>query len=163
MQRLAKVVLQLTVPEKQHSPEPFGVVPMGHTPKIGVVQLLPAVERLHSKYSAFESRHILPPVIVDDADANTRLTDTLAVVPQLVPNKHDEKATPVAAAQGTVLPGSPVRFSVLRSFVPTCEKKNVMLLSVPVSNAAKLLTSTLQRWSVFVSREQTPAYSAVPA
>jgi hypothetical protein len=108
------------MPEKQHKPDPFGVLPMGQTPRMGTVQLPPAVApRLHEKNSAFESRQRLPPVIVELADAIKRLTDTFAVLSQLVPNRHDENATPVAAAQGIVVPVAPVRFSVFRSFEPT--------------------------------------------
>src|ERR1700754_1738246 len=162
--RLAKLALQPAEPEKQHRPDPFGVVRSGQTPRMGTEQLPPAVApRLHEKNSAFESRQRLPPVTVELAEAINRLTDTLAVVSQLDPNRHDENATPVAAAQGIVVPTAPVRFSVFRSFEPTWEKKNVKLLSLPVSNAAKLLGTTRQRWSVFVTREQTPVYSAVPA
>jgi hypothetical protein len=60
----------------------------------------------------------LPPVTEDEADAISTLNETLAVAPQLVPNKHIEKATPVAAAQATFVPVGPVRFSVFRSLVP---------------------------------------------
>ena len=112
--------MQFGKAEKQQRPEPFGAVPMGHTPKIGVVQLLPPrAERLHEKNSAFESRQRLPPVIEEDADANKRLKDTLAVVSQLVPKRHDENATPVADPQVKIVPNGPVRFSVLRSLEPT--------------------------------------------
>ena len=106
---------------KQQRPDPFGVEPIGHVPsQAGVVQLLPAVAaaRLQVKCSAFESRHKLPPVTVDDADANSTLNETLAVAPQLVPIRHIENATPVAAAQATFVPVGPVRFSVFRSLVP---------------------------------------------
>jgi hypothetical protein len=115
-----KAVLHVVVLLKQHSPVPFGVVPIGHVPsKLGVVQLRLAVgARVHVKCSAFESRHRLPPVTVDEADASNMLNDTLAVPPQLVPIRQLENATPVAAAQGTLVPVGPVRFSVLRSFVP---------------------------------------------
>jgi hypothetical protein len=105
---------------KQHNPDPFGIVPIGHVPvKVGVVQVPPsAVAKLQVKCSAFESRQRLPPVTVDDADAIRMLSDTLAVWPQLVPIKQVENATPVAAAQGTVVPVAPVRLSVFRSLVP---------------------------------------------
>ena len=86
-----KSVLQLLVLLKQQRPDPFGVVPIGQVPlKLGVVQLPPAVAaRLQVKCSAFESRHILPPVTVDEADAIRTLNETLAVAPQLVPIRHD--------------------------------------------------------------------------
>jgi hypothetical protein len=45
MQRLANAALQLFVllVLKQHNPDPFGLVPIGHVPsKAGVVQLPPA-------------------------------------------------------------------------------------------------------------------------
>jgi hypothetical protein len=115
---LTKARLQLVDVEQQR-PDPFGVVPIGHVPlKDGVVQLPPAVARLHVKYSAFESRHRLPPVTDEDADAISTLNETLAVAPQLVPIKHTEKATPVAAAHATLVPAAPVRLSVFRSLVP---------------------------------------------
>ena len=113
MQRLAKVRLQLAVPLKQQNPDEFRVVPMGQVPfKLGVVQLPPALERLQVKCSALTSRHILPPVTVADADANRILNETCALVPQLVPRRHDENATPVAAAQEVLVPIAPVRLSV---------------------------------------------------
>ena len=62
---------------------------------------------------------MFPPVTVAEADAIKRLNETLAVVPQLVPIKHEEKATPVAAAHETLPPIAPVRFSVFISFEPT--------------------------------------------
>ena len=115
MHRLAKVRLQLPDPPvEQQSPEPLRLVPMGQVPlNDGVVQLLPAVaERLQVKCSALTSRHMLPPVTVAAADANRRLSETWALVPQLVPMRQDEKATPVAEAQETLVPSAPVRFSV---------------------------------------------------
>ena len=113
-------VLQLFVVVKQQRPEPFGVVPIGQVPlKLGVVQLVPAVApRLQVKCSAFESRHRLPPVVDEEAEAINTLNETLAVAPQLVPMRQTEKATPVAAPQATVVPSGPVRFSVFRSLVP---------------------------------------------
>jgi hypothetical protein len=62
---------------------------------------------------------MLPPVMVADAEPTTRLTETLAVLPQVVPMRQDEKATPAAEAQLILVPTGPVRFSVLRSFEPT--------------------------------------------
>ena len=115
-----KAVLQVVVLVAQHRPVPFGVVPIGQVPsKLGVVQLPPAVAlRLQVKCSAFESRHRLPPVIVDEAEAINTLSETLAVAPQLLPIRQTEKATPVAVPQATVVPVGPVRLSVFRSFVP---------------------------------------------
>lgn len=74
-------MLQVFVLLKQHKPDPFGTVPIGHVPvKVGVVQVPPpAVSKLQVKCSAFESRQRLPPVTFDDAVANRRLSDTLAV------------------------------------------------------------------------------------
>ena len=65
----------------------------------------------------------IEPVTVAEADATSKLKDTLAAVPQLVPTRQVEKATPVALAHEILLPNGPVRFSVFRSFVPTCEKR----------------------------------------
>ena len=114
MHLFAKVRPQLPVLVKQHKPEPFGVVPMGQVPlKDGVVQDPPALERLQVKCSAFTSRHKLPPVTVAEPEATRTLRETLAFVPQLVPIKHEEKATPVAEAQETLVPIAPVRLSVL--------------------------------------------------
>ena len=115
---LATVRLQLVEVEQQR-PDPFGVVPIGQLPlKDGVVQLTAAVARLQVKCSAFESFHKLPPVTDEVADAISTLNETLAVAPQVVPIRHAEKATPVAAAHATLVPAGPVRFSVFRSFVP---------------------------------------------
>jgi hypothetical protein len=113
-------VLQVFVLLKQHSPVPFGVVPIGQVPsQLAVVQVRLAVgARLQVKCSAFESRHKLPPLTDDETDAINMLNDTLALAPQLVPIRQTEKATPVAAAQATFVPVGPVRFSVFRSFVP---------------------------------------------
>jgi hypothetical protein len=55
---------------------------------------------------------MLPPDMVAEAEATSTLRETLAVPPQFVLNKHDENATPVAAAQEMVPPRGPVRFSV---------------------------------------------------
>ena len=98
---------------KQQSPDPFAVVPTGQVPsnETGVHELL-AEARLQVKCSAFTSCHILPPVIVAEADANRTVSETLAPVLQFDPRKHDEKATPVAEAQDTLVPIAPVRFSV---------------------------------------------------
>jgi hypothetical protein len=87
----------------------------------------------------------LPPVTFVAIEATNKLNDTLALVPQLVPIKHDEKATPAAAAHEMGVPVGPVRLSVFKSFVGMWEKKNEKLSSVPRSKAAKLLTLTLQR------------------
>jgi hypothetical protein len=74
---------------------------------------VPAVgERLHVKCSALTSRHILPPVMVAAADVMRIVNPTCALVPQLVPRRHDENATPVAEAQEMLVPSAPVRFSV---------------------------------------------------
>jgi hypothetical protein len=62
---------------------------------------------------------MLPPVMVADADPTKTLTETLAVLPQVVPIRHDENATPAAEAQLILVPTGPVRFSVFRSFDPT--------------------------------------------
>ena len=80
-----------------------------------------------------------------EAEAIKTLSDTLADPPQLEPSRHDEKATPVAAAHEMMLPTAPVRFSVFWSFEPTCQNKDVKLESVPDSKAAKLLIPTEQR------------------
>ena len=111
---LARVVLHFVV-VAQRKPVPFGVVPIGQVPsKLGVVQLPPAVgSRVQVKCSAFESRHRLPPVTEDEAEAINTLNETLALWPQLVPMKQTEKATPVAAAQATLVPVGPVRFLFL--------------------------------------------------
>ena len=147
MQRLAKVTLQVPLPLlKQQSPEPFGVVPIGQVPfSDGVVQVPPAEDRLQVKCSTFTSRHMLPPVTVAVADPTKRLSETAAVLPQVVPTRHDENATPAAEAQLILVPTGPVRFSVFRSFDPTCVNKGVMWSSVPESKAAKLSMSTAQR------------------
>lgn len=119
MHLLAKVRLQVPVLVAQQSPDPFGLVPMGQVPsKVGVVHLLLALVRLQVKCSELTSRHILPPITVADADANRRVIETCAFVPQLVPMRQDEKATPVAEAQETLVPRAPVRFSVFWSFDP---------------------------------------------
>jgi hypothetical protein len=115
MQRLAKVVLQVFVPPllKQHNPDPFGLVPIGQVPLMpGVVHMLPAVASEQLKCSALTSCQRLPPDILAVAEANKIFSETLACPPQLEPRKHDEKATPVAAAHETVVPSAPVRFSV---------------------------------------------------
>src|ERR1044072_4451945 len=123
MHLLAKVVLQLPVLVAlvQHRPEPFGVVPMGHVPlNEGVVQEPPAVaERLHLNCSACASRQRLPPLTLAETEATKMLSDTLALPPQLVPNRQDEKATPVPDAHETGLPSAPVPSSVFWSFEPT--------------------------------------------
>ena len=86
---------------------------MGQVPsKEGVVHVPPALERLQVKCSALTSRHKFPPVTVAEADATKTLKETLALVPQLVPIKHELKATPVAAAQETLVPIAPVRLAV---------------------------------------------------
>jgi hypothetical protein len=77
----------------------------------------------------------LPPDTLAEAEAIKTLKVTLADPPQLEPSRHDEKATPVAAAHEMVLP----------TFEPTCQNKDVTLESVPVSKAAKLLIPTEQR------------------
>ena len=92
------------------------------------VQLPPAVlpppaGSEHVKCSALTSRHRFQPVTVVEAEATNRLSDTVAVDPQLVPTRQVEKATPVADAHETLVPNAPVRFSVFKSFVPTCENK----------------------------------------
>jgi hypothetical protein len=93
---------------------------MGQLPSnAGVVHVPPALERLQVKCSALTSRHIFPPVTVAEAEATKTLNETAAVVPQLVPIRQDEKATPVAEAQDTLVPIAPVRFSVFWSFEPT--------------------------------------------
>jgi len=93
---------------------------MGQVPSNeGVVQVPPALERLQVKCSALTSRHMLPPVMVADAVVTRMLSETCALVPQLVPIRQDEKATPVAAAQEVLVPIAPVRFSVFWSFEPT--------------------------------------------
>ena len=86
---------------------------MGQVPlRVGVVHVPPALERLQVKCSALTSRHKLPPVMVAEADATKTLSETLALVPQLVPIKHELKATPVAEAQETLVPIAPVRLAV---------------------------------------------------
>jgi hypothetical protein len=107
------VRLQLPGLLKQHKPDPFGVVPTGQLPvKVGVVHVPPALERLQVKCSALTSCHKLPPVTVAEAEATKILKETLALVPQLVPTKHELKATPVAEAQETLVPIAPVRWAV---------------------------------------------------
>ena len=92
---------------------------MGQLPsQAGVVHVPPALDRLQVKCSALTSRHKVPPVTVADPDATKTLKETLAFVPQLVPIKHELKATPVAVAQETLVPIAPVRLSVLWSFEP---------------------------------------------
>ena len=77
---LAKVVLQVFVLLKQHSPVPFGTVPIGQVPvNVGVEHVPPDVVRLQVKCSAFESRQRLPPVMVEEAEAIRMLNETLAV------------------------------------------------------------------------------------
>ena len=121
MQRLAKVTLQVLPPLlKQHSPELFSVVPIGQVPSSeAVVQVPPAEDKLQVKCSTFTSRQKLPPVTVAVADPTNRLSETAAVLPQVVPTRHDENATPAAEAQLILVPTGPVRFSVFRSFEPT--------------------------------------------
>src|ERR1051326_3082736 len=163
MQRLARVRLQLLPPLKQQSPESFGVVPIGQVPSNdGVVQVLLAEERLHAKCSTFTSCHMLPPVTEADAPPTKRLIETLALLPQVVPTRQDENATPAADAQLIVVPTAPVRFSVFRSFDPTCVKKNVRFESVPESLAAKLSTITAQRCRLPGKTAHCPENSAVP-
>src|SRR5215813_12427320 len=146
MQRPANVRLQLVPLLEQQSPKPFGAVPIGQVPSNeGVVQVLLAETILQAKCSTFTSCHMLPPVTVAAAEPTKRLSETLALLPQVVPTRQVEKATPAAEAQLTVLPTAPVRFSVFKSFDPTCAKRGVMLESVPDSKAAKLSTSTAQR------------------
>src|SRR5262245_34730693 len=137
MQRLANVRLQLPLLLKQQSPEPFGVVPIGQLPlKEGVVHVLLAEETLQAKCSTFTSCHMFPPVTVADAPPTARLIATLALLPQVVPTRQDENATPAAESQLIVVPTAPVRFSVFRSFDPMCSKNMVMFESVPDSLAA---------------------------
>src|SRR5678815_3287935 len=164
MQRLANVTLQVPLPLlKQQSPEPFGVVPIGHEPSSeGEVHVPPADDRLQVKCSTFMSRHMLPPVTVPVADPTKRLSETVALLPQVVPIRHDENATPAAEAQLILVPTGPVRFSVFRSFDPTWVNKGVILSSVPVSKAAKLSTSTAQRCRLPGKTAHCPANSAVP-
>src|ERR1700752_5192615 len=122
MHLLANVRPQLLVLlVKQHSSEPLGLVPIGQLPlKDGVVQLLPAIgERLHLNCSACASRQRLPPFTVAETDAIKILSDKLALPPQFVPKRHDEKATPVPEAHDTGLPSGPVPSSVFWSFEPT--------------------------------------------
>src|SRR6478672_10503031 len=120
IQRLAKVVLQLTVPPvAQQRPEPLGEVPVGQRPPRLTMQLPPADDRLQLKCSALTSRHRLPPVTLAVVEPSSKLNDTLALPPQLVPTRHDEKATPVAEAQKMVEPKPPVRFSDFKSLLAT--------------------------------------------
>ena len=123
MHLLAKVVPQLPVPVllAQHSPDPFGVVPIGQVPlNDGVVQEPPAVaERLHLNCSACASRQRLPPFTVAETDATKILSDNVAFPPQLVPKRHVEKATPVPDAHETGLPSGPEPSSVFWSLEPT--------------------------------------------
>src|SRR5215510_3930520 len=146
MQRPANVRLQLVPLLEQQSPKPFGAVPIGQAPlNEGVVQVLLAEARLQAKCSTFTSCHMLPPVTVAAADPTKRLSETLAVLPHVVPTRQVENATPVAEAQLIVVPGAPVRFSVFRSFDPTCSKRLVRFESPPDSLAANLSTTTAQR------------------
>src|SRR5262249_26129173 len=146
MQRPAKVRLQLVPLLEQQSPKPFGAVPIGQAPlNEGVVQVLLAETILQVKCSTFTSCHMLPPVTVAPADPTKRLSETLALLPQVVPTRQVENATPAAEAQLIVVPTAPVRFSVFRSFDPMCSKNIVKFESVPDSKAAKLSTSTAQR------------------
>src|ERR1051325_2972320 len=146
MQRLANVRLQLPLLLVQQNPEAFKVVPIGQVPSNeGVVQVLLADEILQPKGSTFTSCHMLPPVTMADAPPTPRLSETLALLPQVVPTRQDENATPVAEAQLIVVPTAPVRFSVFRSFDPICSKNIVKFESVPESLAANLSTTTAQR------------------
>src|SRR4029434_10067158 len=115
----AKVTPQLPVPVPlvQQSPEPLGVVPIGQVPlKAGVVQEPPAVaERLHLNCSACASRQRLPPLVLAETDAIRILIDTLSLPAQLLSNRQDEKATPVAEAHETGLPVGAVPSSVFWS------------------------------------------------
>ncbi|HET9396799.1 MAG TPA: hypothetical protein VFO36_12140 [Nitrospiraceae bacterium] len=130
--------------ETQHNPEPLGKLPGGQVPLTLGVQL-PGFGSAQEKCSALTSRHMLPPEIVALAEATSTLSDTEAFVPQLVPIKQFEKATPAAEAHEMTVPAAPVRFSVFRSFVPMCEKNGVRWSNTPSSNAAKLLTITAHR------------------
>src|SRR5688572_11955609 len=95
---LANGRLQLVLVEEQHMPDPIATVPAGHVPSLLTVVQLLGVGRLHEKCSAFASRHRLPPEIETPACATETVRETFAFVPQLVPSRHDENATPVAAA-----------------------------------------------------------------
>src|SRR6185369_13902321 len=110
----------------------------------GVVQVLFAAARLQAKCSTFTSCHMFPPVTVAAADPTKRLSETMALLPQVVPTRQDENATPVAEAQLIVVPTAPVRFSVFRSLDPTCVKRIEKFESVPESLAANLSTITAQ-------------------
>src|SRR2546423_2564626 len=114
MHLFAKVVLHFPpLLLKQHKPDPFGVLPMGHVPlNDGVVQVPLVGDILHLNCSACASRHIFPPLTLTVVDATSTLNDTLALPAQLVPSRHDEKATPVAEAQDTAVPSGPVPSSV---------------------------------------------------
>src|SRR5678815_2262902 len=122
MHLLAKVTPQLPVPVPlvQQSPEPLGVVPIGQVPlKAGVVQEPPAVaERLHLNCSACASRQRLPPFTVAETDAIRILSETVALPPQFVPKRQDEKATPVPEAHDTALPVGPVPVSYTHLTLP---------------------------------------------
>lgn len=60
-----------------------------------------------------------------ETEATRTLSEMVAVPPQFVFNRHDENATPAAAAHEMVLPSAPLRFSVFLSFEPTCQKNGV--------------------------------------
>src|SRR6185503_9520272 len=122
----------------------------------------PELGRLHEKCSEFASRHRLPPLTVTPPEATPTLTETCALDPQLVPIKHVEKATAAAEAHWIVVPVAPVRFSVFKSLEPTCAKSGVRWSRTPVSNAAKLLTTTAQRWKPPTNGVHVPVKSAAP-
>src|SRR5689334_14289230 len=127
------------------------------------MQLLLAEATLQAKCSTFTSCHMLPPVTVAAADPTNRLSETLALLPQVVPTIHDENATPAAEAQLIVVPTAPVRFSVFRSFDPMCVNNIEKFESVPDSKAANLSTSTAQRCRLPGKTAHCPLNSAVPA
>src|ERR1043166_5309660 len=164
MQRLAKVRLQLLPLLEQQSPEPFGVVPIGQEPSNeAIVQVLLAEEMLQAKCSTFTSCHILPPVTAAAHDeTRKRKGEAGPLRRQVVPTRQDENATPAAEAQLIVVPTDPVRFSVFRSFDPTCAKKIVRFESTPDSSAAKLSTTTAQRCRLPGNTAHCPENSAVP-
>src|SRR6185369_8350842 len=114
----------------------------------GWLQLVPVglgAGRLHEKCSELTSRHRLPPVTDAPAVATETDSETCAFVPQFVPRRQVENATPVAEAHWIVVPVGPVRFSVFRSFEPMCAKNGVRWSNVPNSNDAKFVTTTAQR------------------
>ena len=105
---LIKVRLPQSEPEKQHKPDPFGVLPGGHVPlKPGVVQEPPADARLQVLVTACASRQRFPPITVAPTLPPTTATLNCIFTSHAKRCRQEEKATPAAEVHVKLVPAGP--------------------------------------------------------